>query len=185
MKKLIPVITLTTLAAAAFADATAPAAPVAGLTYNRVGISRSGDNTNVSVSNLLNGGNVLLTVASGFDGEGASSSSNASQVALFSVGYVFKNVVQGIDVTASLGGSTNNYQSGYAINLRRSLSEVTPGLEGALCYGHQKYSSDNAYTFVSYELSYNINKQFSVAYGINVPSGDNTNVNTVSVRYNY
>jgi len=193
MKQILPILTLTTLTAAAFADAgaAAPAAPAAaGLNYNRVGISRSGDSTNISVSNLLNGGNVLVTIASGNDGEGFSgSTNNASQVVLFSVGYVFKNVAAGIDATVSVGGSTNGTESGYAVNLRRSLSEVVPGLEIALGYGHSKNSAfqntSDTYTTMSYELSYNINKQFSVAYGIVNPNGSAKNIHVASVRYNY
>jgi hypothetical protein len=189
MKHILPILTLTTLTAAAFADAgaAAPAAPAAaGLSYNRVGFSRSGDSTNVTVSNLLNGGNVLLTITSGNDGEGYNgSTNNASQVALFSVGYVFKNVAAGIDATVSVGGSVNGSQSGYSVNLRRSLSEVVAGLEFALGYGHLKSSGNDAYTTMSYELSYNINKQFSVAYGIIDPNGNNENVHVASVRYNY
>jgi hypothetical protein len=188
MKQILPILTLTTLTAAAFADAgaAAPAAAASGLNYNRVGFSRSGDSTSVTVSNLLNGGNVLLTITSGNDGEGyLGSSNNASQLALFSVGYVFKNVAAGVDATVSVGGSVNGSQSGYSVNLRRSLSEVVAGLEFALGYGHQKSSGNDAYTTMSYELSYNINKQFSVAYGIIDPNGNNENVHVASVRYNY
>ncbi len=188
MKQILPILTLTTLTAAAFADAgaAAPAAPAAaGLSYNRVGFSRSGDSTNVTVSNLLNGSNVLLTITSGNDGEGyQGSTNNASQVAIFSVGYVFKNVAAGIDATVSVGGSINGTESGYNVNLRRSLSEVVAGLEIALGYGHQKYSG-STYTTMNYELAYNINKQFSVAYGIIDPNGDNKNIHVASVRYNY
>jgi len=189
MKQILPILTLTTLTAAAFADAgaAAPAAPAAaGLNYNRVGISRSGDSTNISVSNLLNGGNVLVTITSGNDGEGFSGSTNhGSQLAFFSVGYVFKNVAAGIDATVSLGASTNGSESGYAVDLRRSLSEVVSGLEIALGYGHSRSGNSSAYTTMSYELSYNINKQFSVAYGIVDPNGDNKNIHVASVRYNY
>ena len=187
MKQILPILTLTTLTAAAFADAgaAAPAAPAAaGLNYNRVGFSRSGDSTSISVSNLLNGGNVLLTIASNGEGFNAPSGNDAKQIALFSVGYVFKNVAAGIDATVSVGGSTNGYESGYAVDLRRSLSEVVAGLEVALGYGHQKNNGTSS-TYMSYELAYNINKQFSVAYGITDPNGSAKNVHVASVRYNY
>ncbi len=192
MKQILPILTLTTLTAAAFADAgaAAPAAAASGLNYNRVSISRSSDSTNIAVSNLLNGSNVLLTIASGTNGEGYSGSGpNAEQLALFSVGYVFKNVAAGIDATVSVGGSTkgsnSGSQSGYGVNLRRSLNEAVSGLEIALGYGHTKYGSSESQTQMSYELSYNINKQFSVAYGIIDPNGDNKNIHVASVRYNY
>jgi hypothetical protein len=193
MKQILPILTLTTLTAAAFADAgaAAPAAAASGLNYNRVSISRSSDSTNFAVSNLLNGGNVLVTIASGSNGEGISgSNTNAEQIAVFSVGYVFKNVAAGIDATVSVGsstkGSNTGSQSGYGVNLRRSLSEVVPGLEAALAYGHSKSSGNDSYTTMSYELSYNINKQFSVAYGIVDPNGaGNSNIHIASLRYNY
>ena len=193
MKQILPILTLTTLTAAAFADAgaAAPAAAASGLNYNRVSISRSSDSTNFAVSNLLNGGNVLVTIASGSNGEGISgSNTNAEQIAVFSVGYVFKNVAAGIDATVSVGsstkGSNNGSQSGYGVNLRRSLSEVVPGLEAALAYGHSKSGNNDSYTTMSYELSYNINKQFSVAYGIVDPNGaGNSNIHIASLRYNY
>ena len=194
MKQILPILTLTTLTAAAFADAgaAAPAAAASGLNYNRVSISRSSDSTNIAVSNLLNGGNVLVTIASGSNGEGISgSNTNAEQIAVFSVGYVFKNVAAGIDATVSVGssmkGSSNpGSQSGYGVNLRRSLSEVVPGLEAALGYGHVKSGNNDSETQMSYELSYNINKQFSVAYGIVDPNGaGNSNIHIASLRYNY
>lgn len=187
MKQILPILTLTTLTAAAFADAgaAAPAAAASGLSYNRVGFSRTDDSTQVTVSNLLNGSNVLLTITSGNDGEGYNgSTNNASQVAIFSVGYVFKNVAAGIDATVSVGSSTNGSSSGYNVNLRRSLSEVVSGLEIALGYGHAK-NSGGTYTTMNYELAYNINKQFSVAYGIIDPNGNNKNIHVASVRYNY
>jgi hypothetical protein len=91
----------------------------------------------------------------------------------------------GIDATVSVGGSVNGSESGYAVDLRRSLSEVVSGLEIALGYGHSRGGNSSAYTTMSYELSYNINKQFSVAYGIVDPNGDNKNIHVASVRYNY
>ncbi|MEI6598280.1 MAG: hypothetical protein WCL22_04485, partial [bacterium] len=64
MKHILPILTLTTLTAAAFADASAPAAAApAGLSYNRVGISRTSDETNLSVSQLLGGSNVLVSLS--------------------------------------------------------------------------------------------------------------------------
>ena len=188
MKQILPILTLTTLTAAAFADAgaAAPAAAASGLSYNRVSISRSGDSTGIEVSNLLNGSNVLLTIASNGEGFSTPSGNDGKQIAVFSVGYVFKNVAAGIDATATLGGSTNGNQSGYAINLRRSLSEVVAGLEVALGYGHRKEDGYEASTYMSYELAYNINKQFSVAYGITDPNGaGNSNIHIASLRYNY
>ena len=92
------------------------------------------------------------------------------------VGYVFKNVTNGIDATV---GITSGTADGVNVNLRRSLSEVYAGLELAVGYSHLENSGNEW----SYEVSYNINKQFSVAFGAS--DFQNDNVKSVSVRFNY
>jgi len=187
MKHILPILTLTTLTAAAFADASAPAAAAAasGLSYNRVGVSREGQNNNLSVSQLLGSSNVLAelsTRAHAVD----DSYTNADNYVILSLGYVFKNVAQGVDATVYLGAGSEYYNSAVGVNLRRSLSEVYNGLEIALGYearqGSAGASNDSAWT---YELAYNINKQFSVAYSIINGQDSLQNRNVVSVRYNF
>ena len=173
MKHILPIITITTLAAAASAQ-TAAAAP-AGLSYNRVTVSRQGQNTNLSASAFLGSSNVLATI-------GTSGSPAATSYAL---GYVFKGVGAGIDATVSVGAGDNDGNSTVGLNLRRSLSEVVAGLEIAVGVDYNSGAGATASTKVyTYELAYNINKQFSVAYGItDVAAG--SNLKTVSVRYNF
>jgi len=188
MKQILPILTLTTLTAAAFADAgaAAPAAAASGLSYNRVGISRSSDQTSLSVSQLLGSSNFLATLSTRNTNN---TDVDASNYAFLSVGYVFKNVVAGIDATASIGTSSNGFDSNWSINLRRSLSEVFAGLEVALAYSHQKEqwgSTQYGAKSWTYELAYNINKQYSVAYALTDFSGNsNENVHAVSLRYNF
>jgi hypothetical protein len=161
MKHILPIITLTTLAAAASAQQSA--AP-AGLIYNRVTVNQNtsgSTNRNISVANLIGGSNVLVELVQGGD---------------INVGYVFKNVTNGIDATV---GITSGTADGVNVNLRRSLSEVYAGLELAVGYSHLENSGNEW----SYEVSYNINKQFSVAFGAS--DFQNANAKSVAVRFNY
>jgi len=166
MKQILPILTLTTLSAAAFADAgaAAPAAAASGLVYNRVTVQQntSGQtNRGISVANLINGSNVLVELYQGGD---------------INIGYVFKNVTNGIDATVNISSGTYD---GVSVNLRRSLSEVLAGLELAVGYSHYE-GSNNSW---SYEVAYNINKQFSVAFGAYDVS--DSNQKSIALRYNY
>jgi hypothetical protein len=206
MKQILPILTLTTLTAAAFANAgaAAPAAAASGLSYNRVGISRSGQDTNLSVSGLLGSSNFLATVetSSGLVGvnTAVSNGKNTADSVGFSVGYVFKNVVAGIDATVSVGAGNAGVGSSVGVNLRRALNEVVSGLEVAIGYKQQETDSEGDAGITSgiipngkasattYEIAYNINKQFSVAYAITDFGSDASgldNAHTVAVRYNY
>ena len=170
MKHILPIITITTLAAAASAQT---AAAPAGLSYNRVTVSRQGQNTNLSASALLGSSNVLATIGTSTAGTS------------YALGYVFKGVGAGIDATVSVGAGDASNNSTVGLNLRRSLSEVVAGLEIAVGVAYNSGAGAAASTKeYSYELAYNINKQFSVAYGItDVAVG--SNLKTVSVRYNF
>jgi len=177
MKQILPILTLTTLSAAAFADAgaAAPAAAASGLVYNRVTVQQntSGEtNRNISVANLINGSNVLVELSQNYQDLGNNTTGNG----VVAIGYVFKNVTNGIDVTANI---TAGGDDGIGLNLRRSLSEVVAGLEIAIGYNHFE-GSQNSW---NYEVSYNINKQFSVAFGAQDVSGDNEK--SIALRYNY
>jgi hypothetical protein len=178
MKHILPIITLTTLTAAAFADAgaAAPAAAASGLSYNRVTVAQYTDgqtDRSISVANLINGSNVLVTL-----GQNTGANNGANNDAEVSVGYVFKNVISGIDATAGLSSGT---EDAVTVDLRRSLSEVVAGLEVGLGYSHASKSDGG--TSWSYEVSYNINKQFSVAFGAD--DVDGLNLKAVALRYNY
>jgi hypothetical protein len=187
MKQILPILTLTTLTAAAFANAgaAAPAAAASGLSYNRVGISREGQNTNLSVAQLLGSSNVLVELSTrSYVTDGAYA--DESNYTFISLGYVFKNVAAGVDATVYLGAGDENTNSAIGVNLRRSLSEVVNGLEIAVGYedrsGAGSAADASAWT---YELAYNINKQFSIAYGVIDIKSEDDNRNVVSLRYNY
>ena len=175
MKQILPILTLTTLTAAAFADAgaAAPAAAASGLSYNRVGVSYvTNGNTHpysLEASGFIGSSNVLVSGSADLTASGDDS---------VSIGYVFKNAFAGADVTVAAG--TNDT---YGINVRRALGEVLAGLEVAVGY-QRSMGSDKKDGFL-YEVSYNVNKQYSVAYGIIDPQGSGSSTNSVSVRYNF
>ncbi|MFZ9991381.1 MAG: hypothetical protein ACO3IG_09285 [Opitutales bacterium] len=168
MKHILPILTLTTLAAAASAQS------AAGLSYNRAGLSyntdaAAGDNGySASIEALVGSSNVWVGASAGLDTAGEDS---------VDVGYLFKNVVAGIDATAFVGSN-----DGFGIIARRSLNEVVAGLEGRIVWS-QNGGSDNTDTFV-YELAYNVNSKYQVAVSIEDASGVSEQT-SVTVRYNF
>jgi hypothetical protein len=194
MKHILPILTLTTLTAAAFADAGAAApAAASGLSYNRVGISRSGQDTNLSASTFLGSSNILASVETVSLGGIINPAVLNGSITLMSFGYVFKNVAAGVDATLTVG--TANYAVGsiVGVNLRRALNEVVSGLEVAIGYKMQEVDADVngsevKLTSLTYEVAYNINKQYSVAYSLTDFGSDYNyldQTHTVTVRYNF
>ncbi len=180
MKHILPILTITTLAAAASAQtAVAPA----GLSYNRVTVSRSGQNNALAAEALLGSSNVLATI-------GTTSSSYYGSETTYSLGYVFKNVAYGVDATLSFGAGSESDHSTYSVTLRRALSEVIQGLEARVVVAQndgadatvQNPQGVAARTSAVYELQYNITKQYAVAYSL---TDGPENVHTVSFRYNF
>ena len=171
MKHILPILTLTTLAAAASAQS---AAAPAGLSYNRAGVNYNTDAAagingySASVEALVGSSNVWVGATAGLDKAGADS---------VSVGYLFKNVAAGIDATVAV--SSND---AYGLTLRRSLNEVIAGLEGRIVWS-QNGGSASVDTFV-YELAYNIGSKYQVAVSI-ADADKQDNETSVSVRYNF
>jgi len=176
MKHILPILTITTLAAAASAQtAVAPA----GLSYNRVTVSREGQNNALAAEALLGSSNVIATIST--------SSVNGVASTGYSLGYVFKNVAAGIDATVSVGAGDETANSDIGLTLRRSLSEVVAGLEARIVLGYNSGAgAAGSTTDYTYELQYNINKQFGIAYSVtDVDAVGVSNLHTVSVRYNF
>jgi hypothetical protein len=170
MKHILPILTLTTLAAAASAQSAA----AAGLSYNRAGLSYNTDaaaNDNgysASVEALVGSSNVWV---------GASADLNTAGADNVSVGYLFKNVAAGIDATAFIGSN-----DGFGIIARRSLNEVVAGLEGRIVWS-QDGGSNSSNSFV-YELAYNVSSKYQVA--VSISDANNASEQTsVTVRYNF
>ena len=172
MKHILPILTITTLAAAASAQtAVAPA----GLSYNRVTVSRSGQNNALAAEALLGSSNVLATI-------GTTSSYYYGSDTTFSLGYVFKNVAFGVDATLSVGAGSESNHSTYSVTLRRALSEVIQGLEARVVVSQNDGDVSRASTEATYELQYNITKQYALAFSL---TDGPENVHTVSFRYNF
>ena len=166
MKHILPILTITTLAAAASAQAAAPA----GLSYNRVGLGYNTDSKgySLSASALIGSSNFLVeadtTIGGNTSGNGEDS---------VSLGYVFKNVAFGADATVSVGSN-----EAYGLNVRKDLGIYN--LELAASFGRN--SSDvNVW---GAELAYNVSKQIQVAVGYSDAQGS-ASTSDISVRYNF
>jgi hypothetical protein len=170
MKHILPILTLTTLAAAASAQS---AAAPAGLSYNRAGLSYNTDaaaNDNgysASVEALVGSSNVWVGATAYLNNAGADE---------VSVGYLFKNVAAGVDATVFVGSN-----DGYGIIARRSLNEVVAGLEARLVWSQDGGSNTDSFV---YELAYNVNSKYQVAVSIADANGVDDQT-SVSVRYNF
>ena len=169
MKHILPILTLTTLAAAASAQSAA----AAGLSYNRAGVNYNTDSGaqngySVSAEALIGSSNVWVGGTADLDSAGADR---------VSVGYLFKNVAAGIDATVAVSSNDT-----YGIILRRSLNEVVAGLEARFVY-EQSTGSTQKDSFV-YELAYNIGAKYQVAVSI-LDTEKKGNETSVSVRYNF
>ena len=168
MKHILPILTLTTLAAAASAQSAA----AAGLSYNRAGLSYNTDSAengySVSAEALIGSSNVWVGGSADLDNKGADR---------VSVGYLFKNVAAGIDATVAVSSNDT-----YGLILRRSLNEVVAGLEARFVWAHATGSDrQNAYL---YELAYNIGAKYQVAVAIADNEASDTET-FVTVRYNF
>ncbi|MEI6460386.1 MAG: hypothetical protein WCO73_00405 [Verrucomicrobiota bacterium] len=176
MKNILPIITLTTLAAAASAQsAVAPA----GLSYNRVGLSYGFDTKNygLTASALIGNSNVLIQGATTINSKAAPGSSNGADVA--SLGYVFKNAALGTDVIVSVGSNEV-----YGISFRRDLGNA---FEGALGYSQANGAIKNIRTWTA-EVAYNLNKQYALALGYSDSNATGVAGDSqlgLTVRYNF
>ena len=166
MKNILPILTLTTLAAAASAQV---AAPAAGLNYNRVGLGYNTDTKGYSLSATAVLGSSNFWVGASTSIGGADTANGADSVV---VGYLFANVYAGIDATVSVGSN-----EAYTLGLRKALGN---NLEAAASVGRN--SSDN--TVWTAELGYNVSKQIQLAVGYTDTQGS-AGTTDITVRYNF
>jgi hypothetical protein len=170
MKHILPILTLTTLAAAASAQVAAPAA--AGLNYNRVGL---GYNTvtkgySLSATAVLGSSNFWVGASSTIGGANGAGSSNGSDSV--AIGYLFANAIAGADVTVSVASN-----EAYTVGLRKALGN---NLEAAASVGRN--AADN--TVWTAELGYNVSKQIQLAVGYTDTQGS-AGTTDLTVRYNF
>jgi hypothetical protein len=165
MKHILPILTITTLAAAASAQVAASS----GLSYNRVGLGYNTDSKgySLSASALIGGSNVLVGASSTIGGNNTGNGADS-----VSLGYVFKNVAFGADATVSVASN-----EAYGLNVRKDLGN---NIEGAASFGRNA-ANKNVW---GAELAYNVSKQIQVAVGYSDTSKAASET-SVSVRYNF
>ena len=166
MKHILPILTLTTLAAAASAQSAASS----GLSYNRVGLGYNTDSKgySLSASALIGGSNFLVGASSTIGGNNTANGTDS-----VSLGYVFKNAALGADAIVSVASN-----EAYGLGLRKDLGIYN--LEAAASFGRN--SSDN--NVWSAELAYNVSKQIQIAAGVSDEQGANS-TSSITVRYNF
>ena len=171
MKHILPILTITTLAAAASAQS---AAASSGLSYNRVGLGYNTDSKGYSLSaSALIGSSNFLVEADTTIGGGNPSDNGTDSVSL---GYVFKNVALGADATVSVGSN-----EAYGLNVRKDL-----GGNIELAVSFNRDSGDN--NVWGAELAYNVSKQIQLAVGYsdsNAAGAAGDGQTSLAVRYNF
>ena len=166
MKHILPILTITTLAAAASAQS---AAASSGLSYNRVGLGYNTDSKGYSLtaSALIGSSNFLVEADTSIGGN-----TSGNGVDSVSLGYVFKNVALGADATVSVGSNES-----YGLNVRKDLGN---SIELAVSYNRD--SADN--NVWGAELAYNVSKQIQLAVGVSDAQGA-ASTSDITVRYNF
>ena len=167
MKHILPILTITTLAAAASAQS---AAASSGLSYNRVGLGYNTDSKgySLSASALIGSSNFLVEADTTIGGNTSGNGSDS-----VSLGYVFKNVALGADATVAIGSNES-----YGLNVRKDL-----GNNIELAAGYARESGVNGW---GVELAYNVSKQIQLAVGVSDTSAvGSTSTTDISVRYNF
>jgi hypothetical protein len=168
MKHILPILTITTLAAAASAQSAASS----GLSYNRVGLGYNTDSKgySLSASALIGSSNFLVSAGTTIGGS-ATTNGNDS----VSLGYVFKNAALGADATVSVGSNES-----YGLNVRKDLGS---NIEGAVSYN--RVAKNDVW---GAELAYNVSKQIQVAVGYsdsNATGAAGKGQTSLSARYNF
>ena len=178
MKHTLPVVALV-------AAASAQTAPASGLNYDLLTFSRHQRQNTVAAQATLKDSNILVGIATCNNGYGENGPGyGAAPRGQINVGYIFKNVTNGIDATVSVI-QTNGDSSVYSVVLRRQWNEVYQGLEISAGYAGTLSSNTNgtyadSFIFggtsaegaqsVSFvELAYNVNKTFAVSVGLVKP----------------
>jgi hypothetical protein len=175
MKHTLPLLALV-------AAASAQTAPASGLNYDLVSISRHQRQNTVAVQGVVKDTNFLIGISTT---HGNQTDSRYGQIDL---GYIFKNVTNGIDATVGII-QVNSEATVYSLTLRRQWNEAYQGLEISAGYtgtlasdstqdwivaGTATCQAESA-TFV--QLAYNYNKTLSVSVGLVKPDTNQNNDN--------
>ena len=164
MKHTLPILALA-------AAASAQTAPASGLNYDLLTFSRHQRQNTVSAQTTLKETNILVGISTT---SGQETDYTYGQI---NVGYIFKNVTNGIDATVS-AIQTNGESTVFSVVLRRQWNEIYQGLEISAGYAGTLSSQtradfvmagtalDNAQSASFIELAYNYNKTYSLAVGL-------------------
>ena len=168
MKHILPILTITTLAAAASAQSAASS----GLSYNRVGLGYNTDSKgySLSASALIGSSNFLVSAGTTIGGNNTGNGTDS-----VSLGYVFKNVALGADATVSVGSNES-----YGLNVRKDLGS---NIEGAVSYN--RVAKNDVW---GAELAYNVSKQVQLAVGYsdsNASGAAGKGQTSITARYNF
>ena len=178
MKHILPILTITTLAAAASAQSAASS----GLSYNQVsisyvqqslqGVSGHVNGYALQASALIGNSNVLVAAQTTIGGDIGNGGDQAY------LGYVFKNAGGFADVLAFVGSNET-----YGVRVRKELGS---NFEAGVQYISGGVSGNSEYGI---QLGYNVNKQVSVDLGYIrvkdlVGAADATEW-TLGLRYNF
>jgi len=176
MKQILPILTLTTLSAAAFADAGAAApAAASGLSYNNISVSYNQLSAS-GISGHVNGWTLAATAAIGnsnviVQGQSTIGGDLGNGNDTVVLGYVFKNSLA--DVIVAVG--SNEF---YGVRARKDLGS---NFEGSVSYA--RVSGDNQYGL---SVGYNFTKQ--VSFDLSYAKLDTTvsvTLWTAGLRYNF
>jgi hypothetical protein len=177
MKHILPILTLTTLAAAASAQA------ASGLSYNNLSLvytdvdNAAGDDGYSIAAQVTLGGNVLIQAESNIGGD---TRSLAGDNDVASIGYIFKNVAAGVDVTPYVGT-----EDAYGVLLRRTLSEVAAGLEVRAAYEQVESEANVANSALLVGLGYGFAKSYTLDVNYINAEGGLADSWQVGLRYNF
>ena len=175
MKHILPIITITTLAAAASAQSAASS----GLSYNSVSATYSRTSItggpsgitsySVSAQALIGSSNVLVSGSTTVGGDFGTQDDSAS------LGYVFKNVQGLADVTVSVSSNDT-----FGVNVRKAIGS---GFEVAASYSRDNDAED----IYGLAVGYTFNKVYSLDLGWSHRNQGNNSANTLSagLRYNF
>lgn len=178
MKHILPILTLTTLAAAASAQA------ASGLSYNNLSLvytdvdNAAGSDGYSIAAQVTLGSNVLIQAASNIGGD-TRDQVNGNNDAL-SIGYIFKNVAAGVDVTPYIGTEDT-----YGVLLRRTLSEVVAGLEVRAAYEQVESEANAGNSALLVGLGYSFAKSYTVDVNYINAEGGLADSWQVGLRYNF
>ena len=181
MKHILPILTLTTLAAAASAQA----AP--GLSYNNLSLVYtdfdSADANGYSVAAQVTlGSNVLIQASSNIGGDTRAPFGDAgfNLNDTVTIGYIFRNVIIGVDATPYIGTEDT-----YGVLLRRTLSEVAAGLEVRAAYEQYQSEDNNENSLFLVGLGYSFNKSYTVDVNYVNAEGPVSDSWQIGLRYNF